>query len=196
MHLEATMLGQLESRMKMMSGGSKLCFHRRLAGPRLAPYKPPGPSQHSHVADSTTPRPSKTLPVIIWDIYKFINQIALGQTRRATGLAHPWWEHVFGHLEAIMLGQLGGRMKMMPGGPKLCSHHRHAGPSLALREGDHTMGGAIDTATQHHVWMQMQMQIWIWMQTNAYLHCGIQTHMNTYVYIYTCIRYTYIHIYM
>ena len=26
--LEATMLGQLEARMKMMSGGSKLCSHR------------------------------------------------------------------------------------------------------------------------------------------------------------------------
>ena len=34
-------------------------------------------------------------------------------------------------------------MKMMPGGPKLCSHHRLAGPSLALREGDHTIGGGL-----------------------------------------------------
>ena len=33
------------------------------------------------------------------------------------GLAHLWWEHVLGHLEATMLGQLGGRMKMMPGEP-------------------------------------------------------------------------------
>ena len=40
----------------------------------------------------------------------------------------PWWEHDFGHLEATMLGQLEARMKMMPGGPKLCSHHRLAGP--------------------------------------------------------------------
>ena len=43
-------------------------------------------------------------------------------------------------------------MKMMPGGPKLCSHHRLAGPSLELREGDHTIegwAGAIDTATRH-----------------------------------------------
>ena len=41
-------------------------------------------------------------------------------------------------------------MEVMPRGPKLCSHQRLAGPSLALREGDHTMaggvGGAIDTA--------------------------------------------------
>ena len=77
------------------------------------------------------------------------------------GLAHLWWEHVLGHLEATMLGQLGGRMKMMPRGPKLCSHHRLAGPSLALREGNHTIrggwgggggGGAFDTATRHHIY--------------------------------------------
>ena len=45
----------------------------------------------------------------------------------------------FGHLEATMLGQFEARMKMTSGGPKLCCHHRFAGPSLALREGDHTM---------------------------------------------------------
>ena len=43
--------------------------------------------------------------------------------------------------ETTMLGQLGARMKMMSGAPNLCSHHRFAGPSLALREGDHTRGG-------------------------------------------------------
>ena len=37
-----------------------------------------------------------------------------------------------------MLGQLGDRMKMNPGGSKLCSYHRPAG---IFREGDHTIGG-------------------------------------------------------
>ena len=46
-----------------------------------------------------------------------------------------------GHPEATMLGQLEARMKMMPGGPKLYSYHRFAGPSFAVREGDHTMEG-------------------------------------------------------
>ena len=112
-HLEATMLGQLEARIKMMPAGSNLCSHHRLAGPSLAPYKPPGPSQHSHVEASTT---LKTLPEV-WDL---LNQIARGQARRAMGLAHLWWEHVLGHLEETMMRQLGGRMKMMPGGPELC----------------------------------------------------------------------------
>ena len=57
--LEATRLGQLEAKMKMMSGRSKLCSHCRLAGPRLAPYKPPGPS---NIAMLRLPQPSKTLP--------------------------------------------------------------------------------------------------------------------------------------
>ena len=37
-------------------------------------------------------------------------------------------------------------MKMMPGGPKLSSHYRLAGPSLAPGRGDHTMGvGGLST---------------------------------------------------
>ena len=114
------MLGQLEANMTMMSGGPKLCFHHRPAGPSLAltglQLRPRGPSTEA-----------------VRDL---------------------WLEHDFGHLEATMLGQLGASMKMMPGGPKLCCQHRLAGPSLALREGDHTMGGGgggIDTATRHHI---------------------------------------------
>ena len=79
------------------------------------------------------------------------------------GLAHLWWKHVLGHLEATILGQLGGRTKMIAGGPNLCSHHRLAGPSLALREGDHTIlggvWGAIDTATRHQ-YMCIHMGSW------------------------------------
>ena len=103
--------------MKMMSGSSSCALTIALVSPT--------PSQEAAIERLGT----------------FVNQIAAGQPGRAMGLAHLWWEHVLGHLEATMLGQLGGRMKMMPGGPKLCSHHRLAGPSWALQEGDHTMGG-------------------------------------------------------
>ena len=114
-HLETTMLDQLEARMKMMSAGSNRCSHHRFAGPNLALTSLQDPP---NIAMLRPPRPSKTLPEGVWDL---INQIALGQAGRAMGLAHLWWEHVLGHLEATILGQLGGRTKMMPGGPKLCS---------------------------------------------------------------------------
>ena len=53
-------------------------------------------------------------------------------------------------------------MKMMSGGSKLCFHRRLASPRLAFREGDHTIrgrgGGAIDTATQHHIFKSLQLR--------------------------------------
>ena len=121
-HLEATMWGQLGARVKIMPGRPKMCSHlwwehdfghleatmwgqlgARMkimpGGPKMCSHHRLAVSQHSHVEAAR---------------------------REATGLAHLWWEHDFGHLEATMWGQLGARMKIMPGGPKMCSHHRLA----------------------------------------------------------------------
>ena len=75
------------------------------------------------------------------------------------GLAHLWWKHVFGHLEATILGQLEARMKMMSGGPKLCSHHRFAGPILALWAGDHIMGGLTRRHGTIHIYIYVYPEV-------------------------------------
>ena len=88
-HLEATMLGQLEARIRFCQQDPNCALTIGLVSPT--------PSQTAAVERFGT------------------------QAWRAMGLAHLWWEHDFGHLEATMFGQFGGRMNMMPGGPKLCS---------------------------------------------------------------------------
>ena len=56
-------------------------------------------------------------------------------------------------------------MKMMPAGPKLCCHHGLAGHSLALREGDHTMGQVL--LTMRHG--TMYIYIYLSMYTYVYM---------------------------
>ena len=73
------MLSQLEARMKMMSGGSKLRSHHRLGV-------------------------SNTLPEAIEKFGTFINQNAPAPGR-AMALAHLWWEHVLGEDDARLCFQ-------------------------------------------------------------------------------------------
>ena len=59
----------------------------------------------------------------------------------------------FCHFEASMLGQFGARVKMMPGGHKLCCLTLGLLASSTVREGDHTMGGMGGLSTRRHgIW--------------------------------------------
>ena len=95
-------------------------------------------------------------------------------------------------------------MKMMPGRPKLCSHHRLAGPSLALAGEDRTNGrGLWGLLTRRHGTIYAYALALKCTSLHAHLHTDAHVHVNihmyictyvcTYMYKYIC---TYIYIYV
>ena len=101
-------------------------------------------------------------------------------------------------------------MQMMPGRTQtVLSHHRLAGLSLALREGDHTIGGG-GLLTRRHgtldicIYKQICMHhmstcthiVHVCTGTHmcAFLHAGIAVDVHVHVNICACV-YTYMHMY-